>query len=451
MVHGIRIYMLTSLFLLCSILRQCKHPAICHLTDLLLLQDLSLVLVLPFSRLNLQNLMQQCQQDPLWTDGHATYIMYQLVSAVDYLHTARVVHRDLKPANILVDFTCKVQVCDFGLSRFVPEHSSAGGDEAFQPLTPLAAQGTGRRLGSSIAPALHGPSKMLAAVQKSSVQEMPGFGQPSKKTAMPLLVKQPAVVTGGVSGGRPSGEMPLLQIPPTKVQVIAPLTGHVATRWYRAPELLLQAPYSFSVDMWSLGCVWAELLKTLGGPGAVPGPLFPGPSSQLSLDVKRKRAQKKGHAIQQQDSAAFRDEQLDVIFDIIGSPSQRELEELGTLQKSPNSVARFLEGDTKHRSQENQLSKMFAHCTDEQVALLTCFLTFAPEKRMSAAEALQLQMFKNESKWWAQDHDGTSLQDRVPGKMDFHYELDNSLRSKKAVLSLIKREVVLWEQSLPTY
>ena len=48
------------------------------------------------------------------------------------------------------------------------------------------------------------------------------------------------------------------------------------------------------------------------------------------------------------------------------------------------------------------------------------------------------------------DHDGTSLQDHVPGEMDFHYELDNSLRSKKAVLSLIKREVVLWEQSLPT-
>ena len=94
---------------------------------------------------------------------------------------------------------------------------------------------------------------------------------------------------------------------------------------------------------------------------------------------------------------------------------------------------------------------MFAHCTDEQVALLACFLAFAPEKRMSAAEALQLQMFKNESKWWAQDHDGTSLQDHVPGKMEFHYELDNSLRSRKSVLSLIKREVVLWEQSLPTY
>jgi len=417
----------------------------------LLLQDLSLVLVLPFFTLNLQNLMQQCPQDPLWTGHHATCIMYQLVSGVDYLHTARVIHRDLKPANILVDFACNVQICDFGLSRFVPEHSSAGGDKAFQPLTPIAAQGTGRRLGSSIASALHGPSKMLAPVKKSSVQEIPGFGQPLKKTALPLLIKQPAAVTGGVSAGRPSGELQLLQIPPAKIQEIAPLTGHVATRWYRAPELLLQAPYSFSVDMWALGCVWAELLKTLGGSGALPGPLFPGASSQLSLDAKRKRAQKKGHAIQQQDSSAFRDEQLDVIFGIIGTPSQREL---GTLQKSPSSEARSLGGDTKTRaagSQENQLSKMFAHCTDEQVALLTCFLAFAPEKRMSAAEALQLQMFKNESKWWAQDHDGTSLQDHVPGKMEFHYELDNSLRSKKAVLSLIKREVVLWEQSLPTH
>ena len=452
--------MLTSLLLFCSILRQCKHPAICHLKDLLLLQDLSLVLVLPFFTLNLQNLMQQCPKDPLWTENHATYIMYQLVSATDYLHSARVVHRDLKPANILVDFACKVQICDFGLSRFIPEHSSAGGgdSEAPQLLTPLGAlQGAGRRLGSSIASALNGSPRMLDKVE-SSVQEIPGFGQPFKKTVtLPavVVVKQPAVSGGVSAGGRPSGDLKL-QIPPTKVESIAPLTGHVATRWYRAPELLLKTPYSFGVDMWALGCVWAELLQTLGGSGGLPsGPLFPGASSQLSLDAKQKKSQKKCSAVQQQDSAAFRDEQLAVIFHIIGTPSQREI---SSLKDSPNSAARSLGRDTKTRaaaptsqgSQENQLSKIFAHCTDEQVSLLTCFLAFSPEKRMSAAEALQLQMFKNESKWWAHDHDGQSLQDHVPGKMEFHYELDNLLRSRKSVLSLIKREVVLWEQSLPT-
>ena len=44
------------------------------------------------------------------------------------------------------------------------------------------------------------------------------------------------------------------------------LTHYVATRWYRAPELLLQSPdYSTAVDMWSVGCILAELInrKTL--------------------------------------------------------------------------------------------------------------------------------------------------------------------------------------------
>lgn len=39
------------------------------------------------------------------------------------------------------------------------------------------------------------------------------------------------------------------------------MTDYVATRWYRAPELLLgQTKYGPSVDVWSVGCILAELL-----------------------------------------------------------------------------------------------------------------------------------------------------------------------------------------------
>jgi mitogen-activated protein kinase 7 len=47
------------------------------------------------------------------------------------------------------------------------------------------------------------------------------------------------------------------------------LTEYVATRWYRAPEIMLSyrsyskastAPFLISVDMWSIGCIFAELL-----------------------------------------------------------------------------------------------------------------------------------------------------------------------------------------------
>ena len=39
------------------------------------------------------------------------------------------------------------------------------------------------------------------------------------------------------------------------------LTGHVVTRWYRAPELiLLEKDYGESIDVWAIGCIFAELL-----------------------------------------------------------------------------------------------------------------------------------------------------------------------------------------------
>ena len=55
------------------------------------------------------------------------------------------------------------------------------------------------------------------------------------------------------------------------------LTDYVATRWYRAPEILLGSnKYTTSADMWSVGCISAELL--LGKP------VFPGTSTLNPLD-----------------------------------------------------------------------------------------------------------------------------------------------------------------------
>ena len=50
------------------------------------------------------------------------------------------------------------------------------------------------------------------------------------------------------------------------------LTKHVVTRWYRAPELMLLASeYSGAIDVWSMGCIFAELLQT-HEPVSVRGP-----------------------------------------------------------------------------------------------------------------------------------------------------------------------------------
>lgn len=40
------------------------------------------------------------------------------------------------------------------------------------------------------------------------------------------------------------------------------LTDYVATRWYRAPELLVgDTSYGTAVDIWAIGCVHAELIR----------------------------------------------------------------------------------------------------------------------------------------------------------------------------------------------
>ena len=60
------------------------------------------------------------------------------------------------------------------------------------------------------------------------------------------------------------------------------LTGHVVTRWYRAPELiLLEKDYGSAIDMWSVGCIFAELLGMMKQSAATymdRKPLFPGKS-----------------------------------------------------------------------------------------------------------------------------------------------------------------------------
>ena len=76
----------------------------------------------------------------------------------------------------------------------------------------------------------------------------------------------------------------------------AQLTDYVATRWYRAPEILLGShEYTFGVDMWSCGCILGELLTGR--------PIFPGKSTM---------------------------NQLDLIFNVTGVPSKEEASRIGS-------------------------------------------------------------------------------------------------------------------------
>jgi len=107
-----------------------------------------------------------------------------------------------------------------------------------------------------------------------------------------------------------------------KMTLSKELTKHVVTRWYRAPEVILMSEfYSYSIDMWSVGCIFAELLSMMKENFPDPFsrvPLFPGkscyplsPGTAINQQSLSKEEQKK-------------DDQLNIIFEVIGTPSPDE-------------------------------------------------------------------------------------------------------------------------------
>ena len=58
-----------------------------------------------------------------FTENHVKFIMYNLLCAMQFIHSANIMHRDIKPGNILIDDLCHIKICDFGQARTIPEPS----------------------------------------------------------------------------------------------------------------------------------------------------------------------------------------------------------------------------------------------------------------------------------------------------------------------------------------
>ncbi|XP_060053935.1 mitogen-activated protein kinase 15 isoform X3 [Erinaceus europaeus] len=146
------------------------------------------------------------------------------------------------------------------------------------------------------------------------------------------------------------------------------LTEYVATRWYRAPEVLLSSSwYTPGVDMWSLGCILGEMLRGR--------PLFPGTSTL---------------------------HQLELILDTIPPPSEEDLLALSS-SYSASILPRLGSGPRQ------TLKALLPPDTPlEALDLLRRLLVFAPDKRLSATQALQhpyLQRFHCPAREWTLEAD----------------------------------------------
>jgi mitogen-activated protein kinase 1/3 len=160
------------------------------------------------------------------------------------------------------------------------------------------------------------------------------------------------------------------------------LTGHVVTRWYRAPELiLLQENYTEAIDVWSVGCIYAELLGMLEGTKIHDrGPLFPGSSCfPLSPDHKHK-TDYKYHTRGKHD-------QLNMIFNLLGTPTDKHVEQFER-DDAKRYIRCFAERDGEG------FAKKFPHVDAAAVELLEQTLRFCPRERATVAAVLDHPIFR---------------------------------------------------------
>ncbi|XP_057420998.1 mitogen-activated protein kinase homolog MMK1 [Lotus japonicus] len=124
------------------------------------------------------------------------------------------------------------------------------------------------------------------------------------------------------------------------------MTEYVVTRWYRAPELLLNSSdYTAAIDVWSVGCIFMELMDRK--------PLFPG----------------RDHV-----------HQLRLLMELIGTPSE---DDLGFLNENAKRYIRQLPPYRRQSFQEK-----FPQVHPEAIDLVEKMLTFDPRKRITVEEAL---------------------------------------------------------------
>jgi mitogen-activated protein kinase 15 len=132
-------------------------------------------------------------------------------------------------------------------------------------------------------------------------------------------------------------------------QELVIMTDYIATRWYRAPELLLGSKdYNKEVDMWALGCLIGEMFYGKA--------MFPGNSTI---------------------------NQIEKVVAWTGTPSAQDLKHLNP--NLPNNILQLLNTRKKQSKADFFSGKVSTSCLD----LISRLLEFNPSKRLTIEEVLK--------------------------------------------------------------
>jgi len=216
--EGVPYYMLREL----SFLKSTFHPNIATLEKISLV-DNELHLIFNYTEMSLLELINPYNDPnggfPLPFELVRRFL-YQILQATDFCHQRGVLHRNLKPKHMLVDIPRLRAACE--MVKVCEEMGSAmkaQGDEAVEA-------------GKHPKPDMNTYKDILNMAMEGIIR-ISDFAL-VRSTAIPLRH----------------------------------YTAEVVTLWYRSPEVLLGGNYFTAVDVWSIGCVFAEMM--------IGKPLFPG-------------------------------------------------------------------------------------------------------------------------------------------------------------------------------
>ena len=234
-------------------MKELKHENILSLHDVIHTEN-KLMLVFEYMDKDLKKYMDTHGDRGALPPLTIKSFMHQLLKAIDFCHTNRVLHRDLKPQNLLINNKGQLKLGDFGLAR--------------------------------------------------------AFGIP-----------------------------------------VNTFSNEVVTLWYRAPDVLLGSrTYNTSIDIWSAGCIMAEMYTGR--------PLFPGTTNE---------------------------DQLVRIFRIMGTPSERTWPGISQFSE-------YKQGLQLYATQD--LRTILPMIDERGLDLLGRMLQLRPELRISAGEALRHPWFE---------------------------------------------------------